>query len=159
MLTQALLSLSLLALALMAGLFFAFSVSVMPALGAAGADVGVRGMVAINRMIMTPWFAFGFFGALVLPLLAALSGWIGGSPSAATWALAAGVIYGAGVFAVTVAVNVPLNQALAAAFDAAPDAFQRMWAAYYGPWLAWNHLRTVASVLAMGCAAVGLARG
>jgi uncharacterized membrane protein len=46
---------------------------------------------------------------------------------------------------VTVALNVPLNDALAAVKPSSPEA-GAMWAAYLKDWVFWNHLRTVASV-------------
>jgi uncharacterized membrane protein len=49
---------------------------------------------------------------------------------------------------VTVAFNVPLNDALASVKADAPDA-ARLWADYGATWTLWNHVRTFAAVLAM----------
>jgi uncharacterized membrane protein len=53
------------------------------------------------------------------------------------------------VFAVTFLVNVPLNEALARA-NPTSDTAARIWASYYGPWTAWNHVRAVSPNLAFG---------
>jgi uncharacterized membrane protein len=66
------LMLALLASALMAGFFYAYSVSVMPGLAAGDALSAVRAMRSINAVIRTPVFAAAFFGALAFPLLAAV---------------------------------------------------------------------------------------
>ena len=58
-------------------------------------------------------------------------------------------LYGLGVFAVTFLVNVPLNEALASA-NPTSDTSASLWANYYGPWTTWNHVRTVAPLIASG---------
>lgn len=161
LLRDALLALGLLATALAAGFFYAYSVSVVPGLTAAGPDVAVPAMQAINAGIRTPVFAFAFFGALVFPLLAGLAGLAGlaagGRRTPALLALAATVVYGVGVFAVTFAVNIPLNEALAAAgTPATPAEAAASWGRYAPPWTAWNHVRTLASILAGALLAAAL---
>ena len=56
-------------------------------------------------------------------------------------------MYLLGSFIVTVALNVPLNDRLAAAKPDAPETVA-LWATYLSQWTAWNHVRTVASLLA-----------
>ena len=158
LLRDVLLALGLLAAALAAGFFYAYSVSVMPGLTAAGPGAAVPAMQSINAGIRTPVFAFVFFGALAFPLLAGLAGLAAGGPRApALLALAAAAAYGGGVFAVTFAVNVPMNEALAAAgTPAAPAEAAVTWGRYAGPWTAWNHVRTLASILAGALLAAAL---
>ena len=61
--------------------------------------------------------------------------------------LAGAVVYVVGSFIATMAFNVPLNDALAAA---APESAEgaRLWASYLGDWTFWNHVRTLASLVA-----------
>jgi uncharacterized membrane protein len=151
------LMLALLASALMAGFFYAYSVSVMPGLAASEPLAAVQAMRGINAVIRTPVFAAAFFGALALPLLAAVLALAAGRRDAAALALAGALAYGLGVVAVTFAVNVPLNDALAAAPVSAEGA-PALWQGYAGPWTAWNHLRTLASMLAFACVAAALCR-
>jgi Domain of unknown function (DUF1772) len=61
-------------------------------------------------------------------------------------------VYGAGVFAVTFAFNVPLNESLASA-DPSGDAAAGTWRAYEQSWTAWNHVRAVALSLAFAALA------
>ena len=67
----------------------------------------------------------------------------------ATLMLAGGVVYLAGAIVLTIAQNVPLNDALMA--DAGT------WSSYLTEWTAWNHVRTVASLTACGLFAAALA--
>ncbi|KWE53188.1 hypothetical protein WT53_26425 [Burkholderia sp. MSMB2157WGS] len=67
-----------------------------------------------------------------------------------------GVLYVLGMFAVTLAVNVPLNDALAAA-DPATTHGAALWARYLHDWTRWNHVRTVASAAACVSFIAGIA--
>jgi uncharacterized membrane protein len=76
-------------------------------------------MRGINAVIRTPVFACSFFGALVFPLGAAI---LARRRPVVLLALASALVYGLGGFAVTFTVNVPLNEALAAATPTAENA-------------------------------------
>jgi uncharacterized membrane protein len=140
---------------LVAGIFFAFSAFVMRALGRLRADQGIAAMQAINVAVINPWFFAAFFGTaavcLVLAVLAAL-GW--GGPDA-PYLIAGAALYLVGCILVTLAGNVPLNQALAAVEqDSAAGA--ELWTRYLSVWTAWNHVRTAASLAAAGAFIVAL---
>lgn len=81
------------------------------------------------------------------------AGWIAALVSAA--AIGSGLV--AGVFGVTLACNVPLNKALAAA-DPQSVSSGGAWRRYARPWTAWNHLRTLMSLAASIAFAVALMR-
>ena len=64
--------------------------------------------------------------------------------------IAAGAaLYLLGVIAVTMAFNVPRNDALARLDPAAPEAVT-YWRRYLSEWTAWNHVRTVAPLIGAG---------
>jgi uncharacterized membrane protein len=69
--------------------------------------------------------------------------------------LAAAVLYLAGVLGVTVAGNVPLNDALAAADPAAGPPGG--WPAWVRRWTAWNTVRSLAALAAAALAGAVLA--
>ncbi len=143
---------------LMAGLFFAFSNSVMGALGRLQPAEGIAAMQAINRVILNPLFLTIFLAtpaACALVILSALWRW---SDPGAAWLLAGAALYIAGAFLVTVVVNVPMNNALDAAEPASAEG-AALWARYLASWTAWNHVRTVASVGAMAFLVLGLYLG
>jgi uncharacterized membrane protein len=138
---------------LMAGLYFAFSVAVMPGLAAAGDRTFVTAMQGVNVRILNPLFGLAFAGAALTPaaaLLLHLPG--GGTRAAVPWVAAALVLYAASLV-VTFTVNVPLNNALDAAGDAPR---QEARAAFEARWVRWNHARTVLCVLALAALARAL---
>ncbi|WP_338697078.1 anthrone oxygenase family protein [Streptomyces sp. Q6] len=144
---------------LMAGSFYVFGCAVMPALARSGDRTYIEVMQNINDVIQNPVFLLVFMGALALTGLAAW--WTRRQQGVRGWVLAAFVAY-ALAFVVTSAVNVPLNDALAAAGDPARIADPaRVRDRFEGPWVAWNVARAVLCTVATGClvrAAVGWAR-
>lgn len=141
---------------LMAGVYFAFSTFVMTSLGRISPHAGVAAMNAINvdivRSPFMPLFLVTTLMALALVVIALLDR---GQPGAMA-ALAGGVLYVFGMFAVTMAVNVPLNDALAAA-DPSTAHGAALWTRYLHDWTRWNHVRTVASAAACVFFIVGIA--
>jgi uncharacterized membrane protein len=135
------------ALGLSAGLFFAFTVAVMPGLRQVDDSAFVATMTAINRAILNPAFGIVFVGTLVLPALAAVLAFTSGESTRAWFLVAAGAVNLGGVLAVTGAVNVPLNEALAR--DGSRAAFETRWVRF-------NAVRTVSGTLALVIAVVGL---
>lgn len=132
-LRNALLVLGLVASALAAGFFYAYSFTVMPGLAAGDPSAAIRAMQGINAVIRTPVFAFAFFGALAFPTLAAATALDGRSRHvAAVPAFLGASIYGLGVVAVTFAFNVPLNEALATVVPTRETA-TGIWRDYAGP--------------------------
>jgi uncharacterized membrane protein len=132
---------------LMAGLFFAFSTSVMPALARLPAAAGIGAMQAINVAILNPVFLAVFLGtpaACVLVMLFALLRWH--SPGT-VYVLIGSVLYLVGTFLLTIVYHVPRNEALAVVAPADPDG-ARLWADYRRQWTAWNHVRAVAALAA-----------
>lgn len=100
-------------LGLIAGLFYAYSCSVNPGLWRLADHEYLRAMQSINNAIQNPLFLLSFAGAL---LLLPLSTWLTyrHSPGSAIFylALAATIIYLVGAIGVTIAGNIPLNEAL-----------------------------------------------
>ncbi|MGS2761779.1 anthrone oxygenase family protein [Sinomicrobium sp. M5D2P9] len=137
-----------LATALMAGLFYAFSIAVNRGLQELGDKEFVKAMQLINLRILNPLFFLFFFGAPLLLLLATvLHGEGGGKPFA--FLLAATILYLIGVFGVTVVKNVPMNNKLAkfTPETASKEEISGVRIAFEKPWTRWNHVRTVASCL------------
>ena len=105
-------------------------------------------MQRINRTVLNLWFLGAFFGAAAIgALLAGYALWDRQQPGSA-WLLAGGLLYVLGTFLVTVAFNVPMNEALAKA-EASSGEAARLWARYLKRWTAWNHVRTIACVLGL----------
>ncbi|MGW2351409.1 anthrone oxygenase family protein [Actinacidiphila glaucinigra] len=140
------------AVGLMAGLFFAFSVAVMPGLAKAADRTLVDAMQRINAAIQNGWFLLVFGGSLLLCAGAVVLRLRDGGRGPLPWVIAATVLYLA-VLAVTFGVSIPLNDRLDAAGDPgglAEDAAgvrERFEAA----WVRWNLVRTLLCTGALGC--------
>jgi uncharacterized membrane protein len=141
--------------ALMAGLFFAFSVAVMGALARIPPQEGMLAMQSINRVILNPLFLLVFLGTAAACLLVAVATLWRWQEAGAAWMLAGAALYLVGTFLVTMLFNVPLNSALDAAAPTSPDG-ERLWARYLSTWSAWNHVRTITSTAATAALMAGL---
>ena len=107
---------------LVAGILYAFSTSVMKALGRLPAPQGIAAMQSINVAVINPLFMGAFFGtaaACVLVVVFSLLKW---NEAGTVYLLSGGLIYLIGTILVTMAFNVPRNNALAPPTRRAPAA-------------------------------------
>ena len=132
---------------LIAGVFFAFSSFVMRALGRIPPAEGIAAMQSINIVVINPVFLSVFMGTAVLSAIAIVFSWLRWDQPGAGYLLAGALLYLIGTFLVTMAFNVPRNDALAAVAPASPEG-ARLWADYLSSWTAWNHVRTMAALAA-----------
>jgi uncharacterized membrane protein len=141
---------------LIGGLFFAFSTFIMNAFDRLPAPQAIAAMQAINVSVLNPAFFIAFFGTAVVAIgLAAFAAWNGGVP-ARTLIFIGAAAYLFGSILVTIVFNVPLNNRLADLQYQAED-MSNAWRAYRVPWTRWNHVRTVASLLAAAAFGAALA--
>lgn len=130
-----------------AGVFFAFSTFVMPALARLQPDRGIAAMQSINITAINLLFMLVLLGtgvACIFLTIMLLLKW--NQPSTA-YLLVGGLLYLVGVIGVTIAFNVPLNYALA---KVEPDSTEGtiLWAKYLTDWTFWNHVRTLTALAA-----------
>jgi uncharacterized membrane protein len=147
--------LALLGSGLMAGLFFAYSNSVMPALAKMPGPQGIAAMNHVNVVILNPLFLSVFMGTAVLAALlvvAALLGWT----AKPVWIVIGAALYLVGNIAITMGINVPMNNALVAAGADSPNS-AALWATYLDRWVFWNHVRALACTGALAAFAVAMA--
>lgn len=141
---------------MMAGLFFAFSSFVMKALARLPSAHGIAAMQTINVAVLNPLFFAVFFGTGAISAALAASALVNwGEPGAAV-RLAGCLFYLVGAILVTMASNVPLNNALAAADPASAEGGE-LWNRYLSAWTAWNHVRTIGSLAAAALLILALA--
>jgi uncharacterized membrane protein len=149
-----LLSSSVVSSGLMAGLFYGWTVSVMPGLRRVPDEAYITTMQDINRAIINPAFIIPFMGIPVILGVASVAHFRSGDTRRG-WLLAgAAGAYTAGVLGVTVGRNVPLNDALDA-FDlrsATTGAITDRRRSYESPWNRWHYLRTAANVASFALA-------
>ena len=148
-----------LAAALVAGVFQSFSDFVMTGLIRAGATGGMDAMQQLNRTVYRSVFLSLFMLLLPVTLGFAVYAYQTLDGTARLLIVAAGLIYGITVFAVTLFGNVPMNQRLDK-LDANSDEGEAYWRVYGRTWTRWNHIRTIGSTVTAICyllAAVQLA--
>jgi uncharacterized membrane protein len=132
---------------LAAGVFVLFQHTIMPGLAKTDDRTFVAAFQAIDRAIINAWFLGGtFFGALLLTAAAAIAH---SGQKVFSWITVSLVLYFVTVV-VTLAINVPLNDALKAAGD--PDRIDDLAAVrrrFDAPrWTRWNLLRVVTTTTA-----------
>jgi uncharacterized membrane protein len=142
---------------LVAGIFFAFSAFVMGALARLPAEQGIAAMQSINIVVLNRVFFAAFFGTAVVCIVLAIAAFFRWGEPGTVYILVGSLLYLVGTIGVTMALNVPLNNALAAV---APNstAGASLWARYLVNWTAWNHVRTAAPLAAAAAFIIALTK-
>jgi uncharacterized membrane protein len=130
------------------GVMALYAHTIMPGLKKTDDRTFVGAFQAIDRAILNPWFMFTFFGALILIGAAAVLHFGPGRRSILPWLIAAFVLYLIAVI-ITMAVHVPLNDAIDAAGDPNHIDVAKVRADFgEARWAAWNYVRTIISMAA-----------
>jgi uncharacterized membrane protein len=146
-LPDTLLGASIIATGLMAGLWYGWTVSVIPGTRRVADANYVDTMQQINRAIINPAFIIPFMGVPLLLGVAAFVQFRSGDARRGWLLVGAAGTYVIGVLGVTVGGNVPLNDALDA-FDlpgSNDQAIDTRRHSYETPWNRWHYLRTAAN--------------
>ncbi|MBY5546187.1 DUF1772 domain-containing protein [Rhizobium leguminosarum] len=141
------------------GFFYAWVCSTMWGLDRADPRVAIAAMQAMNASVRNAVFFPAFFLTPVVLGLTVAAVHFSGRGAAAFWFGAAAAVYLVFGLMLTLTVNVPMNEALAA--SAVPDdvaAARDIWLDYSQRWQVWNQVRTLASGIALVFAALGVAR-
>lgn len=132
---------------LLAGVFYGFSVAIVPALRAIKGTRHIAAMQSINVKIINPVFFLSFFGpALLLPLAAFL---LRDRPQFGLL-LVASLLHIVGAIGVTAAGNIPLNNRLAG-YDVdqlTEKEADQIRKDFQAPWTNFHTIRTLASIAA-----------
>ena len=138
------------------GFFFAWVCSTMWGLDAADPNVAIAAMQAMNESVRNPVFAAAFFGTPLVLVATVLVARKCGQGRTALFFAAAGAVYVLGGMAPTIAVSVPMNDALALVETPLETARAgEIWRDYSAPWQAWNIARAVFSGSALVLAGLG----
>ncbi|MDR4954486.1 DUF1772 domain-containing protein [Chryseobacterium sp. ES2] len=135
--------------ALIGGLFYAYSCSVVLGLGKLSDTEYLKAMQNINREILNPVFFMSFMGTVIfLPVSTFL---LRGQQPVFIFLLLATLAYAIGVFGVTIAGNVPMNDTLDK-FDisgSTTEVIRKMRENFENRWNFLNNIRTVFSVISI----------
>jgi len=124
---------------LMAGIYLAFSIAVMPGLTRNDDRTYVAAMRGMNVAIMNGWFFVVFLGPLPLGILAVVTRL---PDHDALWWTVLGLLLYVGTLVVTGVVNVPLNNRLDST-----EPVERARALFETRWVRWNAVRTIGCTL------------
>lgn len=138
-----------LALGYIAGFFYTYEVSVMRGFARLSDADFISAMQSVNATIRNLPFGMSFFGAALLAIIAVILHFGQWRSLKGAMILAAALIYSAGALVLTMRINVPMNEWLAAQGPASlmadPTAIRL---AYEADWVFWNLIRTINSGLA-----------
>lgn len=151
--------LSLLETGAIFGFFYAWVCSTMWGLDTANPEVAIAAMQAMNASVRNGVFAVSFFGTPLVLLVTVILAFATAQRRSGV-ILSAALVFAVGSVVATMAVNVPMNEALALV-SLPSDRAGEIWAAYSGPWQLWNTLRTLTSgvaLLLVGVALMGVRR-
>jgi uncharacterized membrane protein len=144
------------AMGLVAGLYFAWGVAVMPGLGDLDDRAFVDAAQQLDDAIRNPLFFLTFLAALVLPGVAVYMERNVGLRQATPWIVAALILYGIGVL-ITMGIHEPLNNDLTDAGDPSRIAdVAGVRDDFEDPWVVWHIVRTVFTTAALGALAYAL---
>jgi len=135
--------------AVIGGVFSAFSEFIMAALKQARTSVGIEAMQQINRTVIPTQFVSGILIIPVFALALAAYGTTVFEGVVLMILYLAAAVYGASVFLMTLAGNVPMNNRLAGLEPDSAEA-QVYWAIYARRWTRLNHYRALGSILTAG---------
>jgi len=147
---------SVVAFALLGGVFLAFSDFIMRSLRLTGGAGGLEAMQVINREVFRYVFMSLFIGMIPVSLVLAVGAYRNLAHSLPF--LAAATIYAVGVFGVTAACNVPMNDTLAGLEATSAEGIAYWESTYLPRWTLWNSVRTAACLLASGLLQYGVCR-
>jgi len=143
---------------LIGGVFFAFSAFVMSGLNRLPASRATAAMQSVNVTAQHPPLMLALFGTAAICgslIYRAITAW---GDRRALLLLIGAALYLVGAILVTIAVNVPLNNQLAALSPASPDA-PAHWQHFITAWTLANHARAVLSLAACALLTAALLQG
>jgi uncharacterized membrane protein len=130
---------------LVAGIFYAFSSFVMPALARLPAENGINAMNMISVTVITPSFMLIFIGTGLLCFSLMIGVYFDWRGFDSILLIVSSLIFLVGCIGVTMTFNVPLNDALAVVPPGTQEA-SGLWSRYLDEWVMWNHVRCGAAL-------------
>jgi uncharacterized membrane protein len=133
---------NLLFFGLMAGFFYAYSISVMWGLDLQKPEIAISAMQGINISVRNGFFIITYLSPPLIALVLSFISWRSGNLLSALLLFAATLIYSLGVLLPTTSINVQLNNTLA---EIEPAQFkgniEHTWQVYSERWQLWNTIR------------------
>jgi uncharacterized membrane protein len=133
---------------LLAGLFYGWKCSVMNGLALLPDKEYLMAFQSMNKAILNPVFFLSFMGSLIALAITTFVFYRGGNIQLLPYLIISLIIYGVGVFGITTAFNIPLNETVAAfnISTATEEQIKAMRFSFENPWNMWHLIRTLASI-------------
>ena len=141
--------LTITSVALMAGLFYSFSISVMPALSRTENKTFVEVMQQINRVIINPYFGIAFFGSIIFTIVNVYFQFREGVDVKFYLTVASALIFLIGTIGVTFFGNVPLNNALDVVNIANETDVEKARISFERIWNLLNNIRSISALISL----------
>lgn len=134
---------------LMAGLFYAWSISVTPGLAKVDNLSYLQAFQSMNRAILNPSFFVIFFGLVIFLPMLSYSSFRDSIGNQYWYVILATIIYFIGIMGVTIGGNVPLNNALEMLQieSMTPEEMDIFRKGFESKWNRLNLIRTISSTL------------
>lgn len=143
---------------LLAGLFYGYQCSVINGLGRLNDKEYLLAFQSINKAILNPVFFLSFMGSLLILATSTFIFYKTGYTQILPYVVISLLIYAIGVFGITVAFNVPLNESLAS-FDIntlSVNELKETRLQFESTWNKWHLIRTLASITSFICLIIPL---
>ena len=112
-------------------------------------------MQSINVTVLNPLFLGTFLGTAAVCMVSTVLSVLQWHKPGTAHLLVGSALYLLGTVLVTIACNIPRNEALAVVDPLSPDA-ANLWAEYIKDWTTWNHVRTGTAFVASGTLTIAL---
>lgn len=151
--SESLLAFTAIITGLIAGLFYSWSCGITQGLGNLPDTSYLAAFQSVNREILKPWFFLSFLGTV---LLLPVSSWLcyrGHHQTSFIFLLIASVLYIIGVFGVTMAGNVPLNEMIDKTNlqSISVESAAELRTTFESKWNRLNNVRTLCAIAALVC--------
>jgi len=145
------LEISIIASAVVSGVFLTFSDFVMRSLDRADRAAGIEVMQVINREVFHWVFMALLLGMSALSPLLAVYAYYNLAETGALFVEAGGIIYFIGVFVVSLIYNIPMNNRLDRLSHTSAEAAEYWSTTYFPKWTYWNYVRAISACVAAIC--------
>lgn len=142
---------SIIANAVVAGVFLTFSDFVMRSLDRAATPAGVEVMQVINREVFRTVFMVLLLGMSALSPILFWLAYEGDMGPASYLIMSGAAVYFIGTFAVTIVFNVPMNVQLELLDHTSAEAASYWSGTYFPDWTFWNYVRALAAAVSACC--------
>jgi len=151
--SESLLTFTAITTGLIAGLFYSWSCGITQGLGKLPDASYLGAFQSINREIQKPWFFISFLGTVLLLPVSAWLCYRSHQQTSFLFMLTASLLYIIGVFGVTIAGNIPLNEMVDKTNlqSISVETIAEIRKSFEPKWNQLNNIRTLCAIASLAC--------